>query len=517
MTLWSRAIFGALIGAILTLFVHPSSRPYLSGPFIESSNLIQGPQYAPLPKSFPETLPEPSDDLSASLWIHVGAEQIKNRVELSNAQIEGLIKIARTRGKKDVANAFWKIAEAAYCGKLGRKEEARQAWMVASRCIGYDDYQTRYLLQVRETLAKTTASNSWQFAYCYRLRSFAFAIMVESFARNLVGHLSRKTPDDLALRYATLVNGGLLRDGARNLEIMQRGIAIVELASHPPELQTQASIKRLLIAHSDFKEALKSIGMVEEAQRVEGNYNQNDGWYALTKREDTGEKLASLTLFSALWPNLPGVLLQCSIVFGAIWLLGLGMERLVRIQYRYAVIAALALAVTLSVSVFLLTDSNLALLATALCCLFILLSPRNVRTQLPKELGPLFTCAVLTLATAFLGLTAIMFMTRTLPVVANAPAFDSQLSSIIDFRLAAGLALILISCLYLFAPLWAMAQHIRTMFVLARGLRTFGAIGTILGLVLSVAATPICVYFEKENQETFGMLLKNEPVYYYRQ
>jgi hypothetical protein len=49
------------------------------------------------------------------------------------------------------------------------------------------------------------------------------------------------------------------------------------------------------------------------------------------------------------------------------------------------------------------------------------------------------------------------------------------------------------------------------------GFRTMGAIVGALSLGLAVGGTPFCIYLEKENLDTFRMLLENEPVYYVRQ
>lgn len=516
MTLWRRAFFGALIGAILTLLIHPSSRPFLAGPFFDSAKLIEHREDS-LPSSFPEVLPEPRDDLAASLWVHVGAEQLMKRGQISPAQVEGLVRIAEYRQSQDPTNAFWGIAQAIFLHELGRDSEAIDAWKQASNRLTYNDFQSRYLSDLRSSLAQSSASSTWQYAYCYRLRSMALAGLIESYARYLVSKASRTSPEDLELRYTILLNGSLLRDWSRNLAIMERGISVVELASHPRELQREASIKRLLIAHSEFKEALKSIGWTRQAEVTEVAYNENEGWSALTRRVDTGQKVATLTLFSALWPNLPGVFLQCAILGGLLVLLGLGLERAVRSHEKLAPAIVAAVAVVTSLAVLALTQSVLAFIASGLCCLFVLLTPRNPRAHLPKDLGPLFSFVMFVLAVAFLFLGSVMLLTRTLPVMANAEAFDPHIATIVDSRITAGLALISISCLFLFAPLWALAQHIRTLFVLSRGFYSLGAVTLTLGLVLSVAATPVCVYFEKENQETFRMLLENEPVYYVRQ
>lgn len=516
MTLWSRAFYGALIGAILTLLAHSSSRPFLAGPFVESAALIEG-RHDDLPLSFPEVLPDPKDDLTASLWVHVGAEQILKASQLSTPQLRGLVKIADYRRTQDPTNGFWGMAKAIFEHELGDDKAAKQSWVQASKCLSFNDFQSRYLSGLRASLARSSATNTWQYAYCYRLRSMAFASLVEMFARHLVSQTTRVSEEDLRLRYVTMLNGGLLRDWSRNLAIMERGISVVELASHPKELQREASIKRLLIAHSEFKEAMKSVGMTREAELSELAYNENEGWGALTAREDTDEKVANLTLYSAIWPNMPGVLLQCAFLGSFLALVGLGLEKLVRRNEKLASIAIATIALVISLAVYALTTSLLALVASGLCCLFVLLTPRNPRAHLPKDLGPLFSFVMVVLALTFVFLGSVMLLTRTLPVVANSAAFDPHIATIVDSRITAGLTLIAISCLFLFAPLWALAQHIRTFFVLSRGFYTLGVIAMSISLFLSVAATPVCVYFEKENQETFRKLLENEPVYYVSQ
>jgi hypothetical protein len=516
MTLWSRAFIGALIGAVLTLILHPSSRPFLTGAFVSSSNIIES-QRNSLPTSFPEVLPDPTDEVAASLWIHVGAEQLALGVKLSKTQLDGLVRLANLYGERDRENAFWPMAAAIFESKAGRREESVGHWLRASKRLTYNDFQSRYLSRLRDQIASSISDNSWQYAYCYRLRSLAFANLVERHAHSLISRLDLKSTEDLEIRFATLVNGGLMRDGSRNLKIMDHGVTIVEVASHPRELQSEPSIRRLLIAHFEFKEALRAAGMVRQASQIDSAYNNNDGWRALTRREDTAEKVANLTLFSALWPNLPGVLVQCALLAAVVGLCGAVLDRLTKQNSLWSSVLAFALAVGISLAVWILTRSPLAFTSTALCCLFVLLTPKNPRAHHPEDLGPLFAFVISVLSMIFLTLTGIMFLTRTLPVQASAEAFDPHLASMVDSGMAAGLSLIIVACLFLFAPLWALAQHIRTLFVLSRGLSGMAASTAIASLILAIAATPICLRLESDNQETFRMLLENEPVYYVRQ
>jgi len=515
MTLWGRAAIGALIGAVVTLIGHPLSRPFLIGPFYESGNLLNSPRFS-LPTSFPKALPDPIDDISASLWVHVGAELSRQRDKITPAQLQGLVKLARIRGSHDLQNSFWKVAEAIFLDKLNKGPEAVQAWQQAAERIRYDDYQSRYLGRLRVALAEQSADGSWQYAYCYRLRSQALATQAELYARKVVSGTGLTRPEDLKLRYDTLIIGNIFRDGSRNLAAMTHATQIVELSSHPREMHNERSVKRLLMAHLDFKEKLRSAGFEGRARRVEEVYNENDAWVAMTARENASENMQNLTQLAAVLPNLPGVLLQCSLLCLALWLTGFGLNHLTEFNLRWAAIAVAIAAVALPIVVYLLTHSGLAFLATALCGAFLLISTRTPRAVPPRDLGPLFAFMNFVVAIALIAAISLVFLFRTLPVQASKAAFSEPVAMLVDPPSFAGLALIVLACLFLFSPLWALAQHLRTLTVLSKAVMGTAAIASVTSLVLAIAATPICVRMESENQETLRKIMENEPVYYLR-
>jgi len=515
MTLWGRALLGALIGAVITLIAHPASRPFLIGPFIESGSLLNSPRFS-LPTTFPQALPDPNDDISASLWIHVGAELVRKREKVTDEQLASLVKLARIRGSKDLENSFWKISEAVFLDKLGKPKAAVLAWREAAHRIRYDDYQTRYLARLREALGAQSASSSWQYAYCYRLRSVALAQMVEAYARNLIARTNLVLPEDLNLRYDTLIIGSIFRDGSRNLRVMQHAAQIVEIASHPREMHNVRSIRTLLMAHLGFKEAMRTAGYEDKAVRVEKVYNENDAWIALTAREDPEENLQNLTLMGALLPNLPGILLQSSLASLILWLLGYGLDRLTQTRRDLGTVTIGTIAALLPLSVLLLTGSWLAFLATALCGAFLLIGPRTPRAVPPRDLGPMFAFMNTVVAIALIVSATLLFVSRSLPLQASLPAMPDYVEGLADSAGFAALTLIILACLSLFSPLWALAQHVRTTTVISRAYIGTAAIAGVLSLVLAIAATPFCVSLETENQETLRKLMENEPVYYLR-
>lgn len=511
-----RAGYGALLGAVITLLVHPASRPFLLGAAELSPNPAARARVQ-LPGPFPKTLPDPVDDESASVWVHVAAERLQARQPLTRNELQALVLIAKKREPGDSENAFWRFAAALFYYKLGDKAAAQREWLAASKCPAYDDMQSTRLGNLRRHLAGQFLSGAWQYAYVYRLRSVAFAREIEVFARDTVVPLGRESLPDLKMRYATLVNGNSMRIGSRSLAIMESGIAIVEFASHPPELKNETSIKRLLIAHFEFKEGLKKHGLTTEAMHVEKIYDLNDAWGALTRREDTDENAALQTMESSVWPTLPGAMLLVSALGIGIVGIGQGLAFLAGKGENAFRIAAFGLAVVLAGLVLTLTHSWLAVLATGLACLFVLISPRHVRRKPPEEMGPLFVFATLILAGGFTLVGAIFFLCRTLPLVANLEAFSAPMELFTNADLMAGLGLILLSMLYLISPLWAVAQRIRTSMILAEAFRSFGAIVATLALVLAVVSTPLCIFFEGQTLQTLKMLVENEPVYYLNQ
>ena len=212
----------------------------------------------------------------------------------------------------------------------------------------------------------------------------------------------------------------------------------------------------------------------------------------MTRREDTDSKLESMTLSSAVWPNLPGVLLQAALASALVWGVGHLLVASAKSKSPTLLYGAIALGAVIVILVAVATNSWLAVSASILCCCFAVLSPKSPRNVMPDDLGPLFKLAIGLIALMFVMLTAVMFLGWTAALQSTVAAFDTSVSHLAEPRIMAGLALIMLACIFLFSPLWALAQHIRTLFVLAAGFRLAGVAGVVISLLLCVASTPIC-------------------------
>src|SRR5687767_14361237 len=176
---------GALIGAILTLAIHPISRRYVLTPFLEIGRSEAMSQTLWLPRNL-DVLPVPRDMLIASVWMQTGAEMLVAGRAMSPGDLTRLIEVAEASAKGDPDNAFWPQIGAVFHLKAGNKERAIQQWLRASHATRWNDYQSHRLQRVKQDLqAVDGGPMSWHIAAAYSQRSTAstrsFEWMLRSF------------------------------------------------------------------------------------------------------------------------------------------------------------------------------------------------------------------------------------------------------------------------------------------------------------------------------------------------
>jgi len=116
----ARAVLGASLSALVTLCLHPASRPFMTGVASRASNTTlsncidtNSPNLAP-----PSTLSE------ASLWMELAAHRIIHREELSDKERTTLIALAEAASAKDRVNPFWLEMKAVFYANAGELEKA---------------------------------------------------------------------------------------------------------------------------------------------------------------------------------------------------------------------------------------------------------------------------------------------------------------------------------------------------------------------------------------------------------
>src|SRR5438874_1396133 len=97
MTASARAFLGATLGALLTLFIHPVSRPFLTNLFVRATPSELAAQLYQRSKR----LPEPTDLSTSALWLHTAADRILAGKPLRLSECDSVISIAARCAKQD--------------------------------------------------------------------------------------------------------------------------------------------------------------------------------------------------------------------------------------------------------------------------------------------------------------------------------------------------------------------------------------------------------------------------------
>lgn len=512
MTPTGRAFLGAALGAVITLCLHPASRPFMIGLSVRvSPELIRD-----CVDSNAKKVVEPTNLAQAGLWMQLSAARIRHVNRLTEKERDSLLKIATVASSQDISNAFWYQMEAILLDDAGRTDKAALAWIQASKRVKWDDYQLQRLQQSRNAISDITGgTQAWQLAYLYGARSDDVSFCLERVVKHLLANAPFETPAGLELRFATLVNGDLVRQNARSTKTNIAATNITELAAFPSAYVDTVSPKRLWTGQNtiivNLDKVLKKPFYAERARKI---FSNTESWRALTVR-DTNE---SDVAFSAFGSIISATIASASLVIGAIgtliWLLGQFVEwRLARSKEIHWGVAA-GIAVVLGGFVFFLTNYLPAAFAVALCATFLTVAPDRSRSVRPADLGPLFSFmgALLGLICSIMLIT--YFVASTPMAILILPNFGVP-SDYLDTPVLAGLASVMFGLVLLMAPFWAIVHRVGTPYVLSLILKKFGSFMAVLGLTLSVILGPLCFYADRRLEHTLYEFVTNEPVHYY--
>jgi len=511
MTTAGRAFAGAVFGALLTLVLHPTSRPYLAASLtrVPPARLAayvdnQAPSVAP-PRSLDE----------ASLWVQLAFERMNRRQPLSPGEFTTVLSIVRQAETREPRNAFWPQSQAALEWSRGNADGAEAAWLRAARCEIWSDHQTQRLFNARKAIAQSMgAEQAWQLGYLYYARSGAGGVIIERAARGILGRADLESKRGLSLRFATVANGEMLRTGARSVATGMRGANIVELAAYPAGLSRTPSPKRLWVGQNTLLNNLTKIGMADEAERARQIFGFNEGWRAFAVTDDQDDLPRWLSFAAIVTAGMTSALAVVATLGGVVWLAGNLLDRFSGDRSAFALPGIGAASLLFGAATWGLTEFPLAGLAAALCAGFLMVAPERARRVRPENLGPLFGFVVSTLA-LLCGLMVIAYLIgKTSGATALLPTIGVP-EEYISTTVLPGLCAVLFGLLLLAVPMWSLVHRVGTPHVLALALRRFGAFLGIFFLSLGVLLGPVAVYADRQIGQTLDQLVGNEPVYYY--
>jgi len=502
------------MGAVVTLCIHPVSRPYMLG-----LGMRESPEALSLcVDSNSKRLPAPKTLDEASLWMQLAASRIRNLERLTPKERTTLLAIADVASKQDLPNAFWHQMKSMVYDEGGDHRSAIRCWLDASKCIQWNDYQTRRLAKARESLVDLTGERkAWQLSFLYASRSDDFAFVLEHVVQHLLSNASFDSRDGLQIRYATLLNGDLIRRFANSTRTNVIAMNITELAAFPSAFLDTSSPKRLWAGEISLIANLgKVLRSPEYALRAKEIFSNSESYRALSVR-DTNDQIVTWT---ALGSVVSGSIANATLALSVLGCILFGLGSLVdwRLskdkEIKWTVAAAFAL--TLSCLAYSLTRYWPAAITLALCAAFLTVAPNQSRRARPTDFGPLLPfitvllCIVCstTLGAYFVGSTP--YAKLILPTL-NVP------SDYVDRPIIAGLATVTFGLVLLIAPLWAIVHRVGTPYVLGIVLKKFGSLMGVSGLVLSVILGPTSVFAERYLEKTQFELLNKEPVHFYIQ
>lgn len=512
----ARALLGVALGSCLTLLIHPASRRFMSG-------LLPRPQETAVVSEVAGAagnLREPHSLADAGLWLQLGCQRLDSTKPLTKEELKTLVRIARavsvwkTDSSNEFENAFWPQMAAVFLDQLGDAKGARKEWAIAARRAAWRDYEASKLLLGAQRMDRVHGAMAWHLASMYYLRKDAVGRAVFRYAHKIVDPVGLDSREALGLRMDTLLNGRLIADGARSLEILRYGTKVSELAVVPAG--TNPKQRKIQELRGKFYKALTEAGMLDEAQIAVDTYNENDSRSVLPQEFDPEANAKRLSGFSIVTATLPGAMIVGALIGGLAWLGGLLVSRWAGDHDAFPWPPTVAFGSALGVGLFSVTLLPLVGLVALLSSLFLLFSPKNERSKYPSELGPLFTWTIGALVVLFLLVTSIFCIELTAPARILMPSLVGEKPQHLGKPATLfGLAAVIAALLLLLAPMWALAKRIRTPFVLGLVLRTFGKILVTVSLVGVVIGGPLCVYADSRVRSELNELVGNEPLHYY--
>ncbi len=502
MTIAARAAWGAALGAILTLLLHPVSRAYLLADFISYQ-----------PRTFDQWSQNLVGEKARLAFFLTG---YCDQIVTSSAKKEGFdraLAAVEKGANLDPDNAYWQQVWAVLLAKDNKPEQAVEHWIAASGKLTWNDYQSSILFAQRFDLAgQYGAEQNWQLLYLYFLRSQSTATLISNYGRALVLNRSFDKHDDLMLRGMTVQNGDLLRTGSRSVVVGNHGAQLEEVASHPSGLSATLSNHKMLLARFDLFNRLRGIGQVTLASATNQAYRELDAWDALASPTRSEEVISDVSIESLLAIGIPGV----SLVIGLFGLLLTGIAFATKSLNRIHPAFPPLLGIVFAASSYAISFLPLVSLAIFGCCMFLLFRPKYERPAGASDLGPLFSFLLWVISIIISLLTALFLITSSFAGVQILSHLGVPPEYLGGSGAILALTMLFTAILLFIAPIYGLTLRIPTINVLKTLLARSGRIFCLLGALGIIISTPVGIYVDRSNQETVQQMLLNEPLHLYR-
>lgn len=497
-----RALAGAAGGALLVLIAMPQTRPGFRSAFRPKPSGGLASLLARPP------LVRPTDRPSGAAYLHAGVA----RPALDEEERRTLVGITLEGARKEPGNAFWPLAR--FVLRNGEGPEARADWRTASRCELYDDFQNAALLGDRDRIAAEVGDiQAWMFASIAPRRSDAMIRKIKDTALATLQSLPEGR-ERTEFAYETIQNGRILRDWSRRLRLGFIAISMIEGTTYRNDMPTAVrdSPRRLWIAKGLLTRDVRKFKGEEDARLCDTQFNINDSWQAFSDVEDPVGRFRALAIVASVAATLPGGLLAGSLVGLLVWLFGRRIAKIAGTRNRFRGPGLTACSLGLVAAGFGLGFPLVGLAAGA-CALVPALAPERPRRFDGRSLGPLHGFVVGCLGFAILAGVALAVIARSLPgeTLAAQGAVGAWLG---DRNRLGSFVVVVLGASALVAPAWASVRRFATPAIAAKTYIELGRGVALVGVALSILASPLCFALDRRVGDVLGAIALNEPTYY---
>lgn len=514
MSRFLRTMIGALVGAICVLLWNDVSRPYLiylfsqvaAEPVVSQSIWITENR---------QVLAPPKTALDSSLWADAGAYKLRYAKAITANDMKNLLRAVRIGGELEPNNAFWPQMEAILYSASGRRRDATAKWISASKRPKWNDHQPERLHKVVEEIEKAVGHpSSWPLFALTAFRNDNASQLCLRFANSIIENTGFQKRSDLELRYATLVNGTLIRDFGSSISIHAAGADIMELASYPQNMDAYPTNKALILARIHFIDSLRDAGMTDEAEYANRQYQESDARNYYIGTSDPDGDLRQFALVSALIATAPSCLLGISILSSLLWAFGGLMLRYPSLQKSLTLPYAPLIGSIVAIGVYFAFHLWLLTIATVAVFAFATFGPTHERTNPSEDLGPFFRFSIIMIGVLLTAILGVFLMSLTEAAQVSNYVVEAPEEFVTGSIAMVVLGIACLSLLILIAPAWALVRKVRTSWVFAVGLRDLGK-GMMLGAALvSVVSCVASVSLDRSLYAKGNALLEKEPLYY---
>lgn len=491
-----RASLGAIVGALFVVVLHPMLRPY-----VKSGLWAFGPSPVFTKTTSPHELTDPDTAKDAAQWVQTASAKILTS-SLTTDQALLASEIAKQGAEREPTNAFWFQAEAVFQKALSNDDAAIAAWKKASRLPAWNDHQTERIKDVLKDLsAESGRELAWHHAAASSTRMHQFPRVVYSLGTNFA------TSPSLEMRYATMRNGVLLRNGSRSQQGARLGHDLVEAAAIGGRL-TAVRPRKEVFDRFKFVTDLDQAGLRAEAKTAGQQLSDNEAWKALVVSAEGDENFERMCWQAALVSSLPGSLLAVSL-FGAALM---GLSLLLRPDYKACNLVAKlapAIGVVAGAGYYAWTGLAVAAVFVTLVIAGHAIRPPHLLGGTPANLSFSFSATNTTLGAIAGGFLATQLSYWTPGTLAMSQLTEAPLTA------PPVTAAVLVFALSLAGSLaWAYHWRRHAVAIGAKAILHFFAGMAISSVVCAVMATPVCISLDRSLSDDLGKLALNAPAYY---